>query len=272
MIPDQSDMTYSGRDNLEAMKHARRYNGFLLELIRRYSLGKRFLDHGAGAGTFALPISRGDAGVVCVEPDDDLRNALSRSGVDVASSLEELASSSLDYAYSLNVLEHINDDRQTVFDLYRCLKPGGRLLLYVPAFHILYSQMDRHVGHFRRYRRKPLRGLLEAAGFDVEAAFYVDSLGFLASLAYKLLGDRSGTVGPGSISHLRLADISRKPSHRHPDCRVLRQEPGCRRHETGENTALKTAYRGIWPRFLDGVGSLSVVNDVECRQNPTEIT
>ncbi len=200
MTVPSSDSTYDGRDNLEAMKHAKRYNDFLLGLIRKYSVGHRTLDHGAGAGTFALPISDDDAGVICVEPDSSFRAELTQSGLEVASNLEEIASGSLDYAYSLNVLEHIKDDQKTVGELYRCLKPGGRLLLYVPAFTILYSQMDRHVGHFRRYRRKPLRNLLQSVGFEVSAAYYVDSLGFLATLVYKLVGDRSGTVSPGSVS------------------------------------------------------------------------
>ena len=200
MTAPSSDSTYDGRDNLEAMKHAKRYNDFLLGLIRKYSVGHRTLDHGAGAGTFALPISDDDAGVICVEPDSSLRAELTQSGLEVASNLEEIASGSLDYAYSLNVLEHIKDDQKTVGELYRCLKPGGRLLLYVPAFSILYSQMDRHVGHFRRYRRKPLSNLLQTVGFEVSAAYYVDSLGFLATLVYKLVGDRSGAVSPGSVS------------------------------------------------------------------------
>ncbi len=200
MTAPSSDSTYDGRDNLEAMKHAKRYNDFLLSLIRKYSVGSRTLDHGAGAGTFALPISHDDVGVICVEPDSSLRAELAQSGLKVASSLEEIAPGSLDYAYSLNVLEHIKDDHKTVGDLYRCLKPGGRLLLYVPAFKILYSQMDRHVGHFRRYRRKPLRHLLQTVGFEVSTAYYVDSLGFLATLVYKLVGDRSGAVSPGSVS------------------------------------------------------------------------
>lgn len=200
MTVPSSDSTYDGRDNLEAMKHAKRYNDFLLGLIRKYSVGHRTLDHGAGAGTFALPISDDDAGVICVEPDSSFRVELTQSGLEVASNLEEIASGSLDYAYSLNVLEHIKDDQKTVGELYRCLKPGGRLLLYVPAFTILYSQMDRHVGHFRRYRRKPLRNLLQSVGFEVSAAYYVDSLGFLATLVYKLVGDRSGAVSPGSVS------------------------------------------------------------------------
>ena len=200
MTVPSSDSTYDGRDNLEAMKHAKRYNDFLLGLIRKYSVGHRTLDHGAGAGTFALPISDDDAGVICVEPDSSFRAELTQSGLEVASNLEEIASGSLDYAYSLNVLEHIKDDQKTVGELYRCLKPGGRLLLYVPAFTILYSQMDRHVGHFRRYRRKPLRNLLQSVGFEVSAAYYVDSLGFLATLVYKLVSDRTGAVSPGSVS------------------------------------------------------------------------
>lgn len=72
--------------------------------------------------------------------------------------------------------------------------------MYVPAFQILYSQMDRHVGHFRRYRRKPLIHLLQTVGFEVNTAYYVDSLGFLATLVYKLVGDRSGSVSPGSVA------------------------------------------------------------------------
>jgi len=72
--------------------------------------------------------------------------------------------------------------------------------VYVPAFQILYSQMDRHVGHFRRYRRKPLVNLLQTVGFDVSKAYYVDSLGFLATLVYKVVGDRSGSVNSRSVA------------------------------------------------------------------------
>jgi SAM-dependent methyltransferase len=182
------------------MKKATRYNDFLLDLIRRYSVGGQALDHGAGAGTFATPLSHDEMNVLCMEPDNDLRAELAQSGLDVAASLEEIATCSVDYAYSLNVLEHIKNDREAILDLYRCLKPGGRLLLYVPAFQVLYSQMDHHVGHFRRYRRKPLMQLLQTAGFEVSRAFYVDSLGFLATLVYKLVGDRSGSVSSRSVA------------------------------------------------------------------------
>jgi len=198
-VPD-SNTSYGGRDNLEAMKKATRYNNFLIDLIRKYSIGSKAMDHGAGAGTFATPIAAGGMNVLCMEPDDGLRAELAQSGLEVAASLEEIPDYSVDYAYTLNVLEHIKDDREAITELYRCLKPGGRLLVYVPAFQVLYSQMDTHVGHFRRYRRKPLKRLLRDTGFDVGAAYYVDSLGYLATLVYKLVGDRSGSVSPGSIA------------------------------------------------------------------------
>lgn len=194
------DNSYSGRDNLEAMKQATRYNAFLVNLIRSHAAGKRVLDHGAGAGTFARPVAAGGANVVCMEPDDGLRDALAQSGLEITASLADIEEGSVDYAYTLNVLEHIRDDGQAITELYRCLKPGGRLLVYVPAFQVLYSQMDTHVGHFRRYRRKPLVKLLEAAGFEVMSARYVDSLGFFATLVYKLIGDKSGGVSPGSVA------------------------------------------------------------------------
>ena len=200
MTEPSSTTTYGGRDNLEAMKTATRYNDFLLDLIRKYSVGSRALDHGAGAGTFAVPINHGDMKVLCMEPDSSLRAELAQSGLDVAASLGAVADCSVDYAYTLNVLEHIKDDHEAILELYRCLKPGGRLLVYVPAFQILYSQMDRHVGHFRRYRRKPVVNLLQTVGFDVSKAYYVDSLGFLATLAYKVVGDRSGSVSSRSVT------------------------------------------------------------------------
>ena len=200
MTAPSPDTTYGGRDNLEAMKKATRYNNFLIDLIRKYAVGSRVLDHGAGAGTFATPVAAGGMQVLCMEPDNGLRANLTQSGLEVADSLEEIPDCSVDYAYTLNVLEHIEDDHEAIVELHRCLKPGGRLLVYVPAFQNLYSQMDAHVGHFRRYRRKPLKRLLHDTGFEISAAYYVDSLGYLATLVYKLVGDRSGSVSPGSVA------------------------------------------------------------------------
>jgi hypothetical protein len=63
--------------------------------------------------------------------------------------------------------------------------------------------MDRQVGHYRRYRRPELTALLRQAGFVIDEARYVDSLGFFAALLYKVLGDTSGSI---NVQGLRLYD------------------------------------------------------------------
>ena len=94
----------------------------------------------------------------------------------------------------LNVLEHIEDDAAALRELHRKLVPGGRLLVYVPAFQVLYTSMDRKVGHLRRYTRATLIAAVTAAGFAVEHSRYADSLGFFATLVFKLFGNARGTL------------------------------------------------------------------------------
>jgi len=196
--------SYSGIDNLEVMREAVNYNRFLVHLIlKNVRSGYRIADFGAGSGTFAAPVRAAGHDVTCIEPDPSLGKHLSSLGFDVENDLEAIPDGSLDYLYSLNVLEHIAEDVK-VIDLWsRKLRPGGRLLVYVPAFDLLFSAMDRKVGHFRRYRRARLVGLLQNAGLAIDRCRYVDSLGFPATLAYKLLGGSSGDV---SLATLVLYD------------------------------------------------------------------
>lgn len=185
--------------NLETMEQAVRYNRFLLDLVRPLAAGKRVLDFGAGSGTFAGRLAAEGADVWCVEPDAELRRELERRGLRASAGTEELAPASIDLAYSFNVLEHIADDAAALRELRRVLKPGGKLVLYVPAFMLLYSAMDRRIGHLRRYRKRPLAELVDGAGFIVDSVRYADSLGFAAALAFRALGPDSGELNPGAV-------------------------------------------------------------------------
>jgi SAM-dependent methyltransferase len=116
----------------------------------------------------------------------------------------QLENDAFDFAYTLNVLEHIEDDAAALAALHARLRPGGRLLVYVPAFQVLYGPMDRRVGHLRRYRRLDLVRRVRAAGFTIEKSRYADSIGFFAALAFRLL--RSDSTGDLERSHVRLYD------------------------------------------------------------------
>jgi len=202
--PARAGTPYTGVDNLEVMKEAVNYNRYLLDLISKHAHGaKRILDFGAGSGTFAVPTAQAGFDVTAVELDDDLRAHLARLGLRTVASATELPAQSFDYAYTLNVLEHITEDVAALRELRGALKPGARLLVYVPAFQALYTSMDAKVGHVRRYRRDTLAHSVAAAGFEVELVEYADSIGFFATLAFRLTDRGTGGINPRM---LRLYD------------------------------------------------------------------
>jgi SAM-dependent methyltransferase len=189
----------SGAENLEAMEQARNYHRYLVDtVLAEADPGRPVLDFGAGTGLHARALRDRGLDVTCVEPHPGLRAQLRRDGFPVAAAAAGSEPPTFGTVYSLNVLEHIEDDAAALRDLSAKLGPGGRLVLYVPAFAVLFSAMDRHVGHHRRYRRAPLEQLVRSAGLRVARSEYVDSLGFVASLLYRLVS-RDGAVTARSI-------------------------------------------------------------------------
>lgn len=75
----------------------------------------------------------------------------------------------LDLVVAFDVLEHIEDDHAAASEAHRVLRPGGTLLVAVPADPKLWSAHDTAVGHVRRYLRPDLTALLTGAGFTIES-------------------------------------------------------------------------------------------------------
>ncbi len=80
--------------------------------------------------------------------------------------------SEFDIVGMFDVLEHLPDDRTVLSDLHSLLKPGGRLLLTVPALPALWSYFDEAAHHCRRYVLKELKEKLVETGYEVEFASY----------------------------------------------------------------------------------------------------
>ncbi|HLV78805.1 MAG TPA: class I SAM-dependent methyltransferase [Chthonomonadaceae bacterium] len=78
------------------------------------------------------------------------------------------ASERFDAIVTMDVLEHLPDDRAALCEFYRVLKPGGRLFATVPAYPHLWSEHDLALMHFRRYVRPELAERLAASGFRIE--------------------------------------------------------------------------------------------------------
>ena len=191
---------YSGIDILEALESANHYNDYLTDLVRQAAAtSKDLIDFGAGVGTFSKRLRQAGCHVVCIEPDLLQRQRLIKDGFETLADIGSLPDGSVPFIFSLNVLEHIKDDGGTVSQIYQKLRPGGSLLVYVPAFQCLWSSLDDKVCHYRRYTRKTLRHLVETAGFSVETLRYADCLGFVAAGVFRLCGRNAETLTKGSI-------------------------------------------------------------------------
>lgn len=80
---------------------------------------------------------------------------------------------SVPVAIALDILEHIPDDSALLRELRRVLRPGGWLLLTVPAYNFLWSEHDEALHHQRRYTMSELRRKLTAVGLTVEKNSYI---------------------------------------------------------------------------------------------------
>lgn len=147
----------------------------------------RVLDFGAGSGSLT-EIWREVSGVTpdCVELDPTLRAVLKKRGFDVVPNLASLAGN-YDFIYSSNVLEHILNDEDILIQLTSLLSAGGVIGIYVPAFPILFTDFDKSVGHFRRYKRREIINKLQKARTSVIYSTYSDSIGFFAIAMLKLI-------------------------------------------------------------------------------------
>ena len=180
--------------SLDALDEAHNYRDWIFSLARPHLEGP-VLEVGAGTGTFTGLLA-GVGSVTAVEPADTLAGSLKEHyaddrrvelvhGVVDALPVEERFAS----AVMLNVLEHIEEDTGALVEIRRRLLPGGTLVIWVPAFQVLYSRFDEMLGHQRRYRLAPLRSLVEHSGYTVLDARYVNVVGWFAWLVVaRLLG------------------------------------------------------------------------------------
>ena len=195
---------YPGRE-LEAMSSAVNYHRWIIDEFAPYLSGD-VAEVGAGIGTMsqlilAQPVRR----LRAFEPSSNMypRLAAALRGEPRAEAINDFfgpkhAGEGLDAILYINVLEHVDDDRAELSYAWQALKPGGRLLVFVPALQWLYSDFDRQVGHLRRYRRGALAEAARAAGFEVEKARYFDATGVLPWYLFFVLLRRP--MGGGSVS------------------------------------------------------------------------
>lgn len=182
---DEKMTNYEGAD-LEALADMKNYQSWIVETFQPY-LGGEAVEFGAGIGNLSLRIREHVSTLDLVEPSANLAVSLKQrfegdNGVAIyeetlEAKLPNVSEKTYQSVVLVNVLEHIEDDAAALDGLFRILKPGGHLLLFVPALKFLYSNLDAAVGHFRRYQRPQLNARVSDAGFNIVRCKYFDTLG-----------------------------------------------------------------------------------------------
>ena len=210
----QSQKTFSAIQELQDGEEG--LSGYNFDLVKQLSHGLgikenklrhnlRIVEFGAGTGTLAeVWRDQFDLDPICVEIDPELLRILKSKGFKTISSIQNL-SPNIPYIYSSNVLEHIDDDVESLRTMRESLEKGGKIAIHVPALPFLFSDLDRNAGHFRRYTKKELLHKVKLAGYEVDDCYYNDCIGVLASLAIRILGYKNKS-GLGSKKSLLFYD------------------------------------------------------------------
>jgi SAM-dependent methyltransferase len=151
---------------------------------------RRLLDIGCGTGNVLHALARfGEA--VGVERNPELRAVGAAAGLDIRpGSLPDaipVAEAWADVVLLLDVLEHLDDDRAGLAGARRALRPGGIMIVTVPAYGWLWSGHDEVLGHRRRYTAKTLRHTMNAAGLIVQHVGYFNATLFPAVAGVRLV-------------------------------------------------------------------------------------
>jgi len=180
-----SSAEYPGKE-LESMSFAFNYHNWIIDELTPF-LGRNVVEVGAGVGNLTtILLKKALERLYAFEPASNLFPLLkekTREQVRVLAVNEffrpELVADAIDSILYINVLEHIEDDSGELSMAYGALRPGGYLLLFVPALQWLFSSADASIGHFRRYYKTDLVRLVKTAGFSIEKAHYLDFTGIL---------------------------------------------------------------------------------------------
>jgi SAM-dependent methyltransferase len=173
------------------------------------------LEVGCGQGALGVRLAQRYR-YLGVEPDEAsssvARQRLSAAGGGEVrtTGVDALGDQQFDLVCAFEVLEHIEDDTAALRDWAARLRPGGWLLLSVPAHQRRYGPADELVGHFRRYDPDAVAPLLARCGFtDVRVIQYGFPLGYLLEAGRDLIGRRRLAAQRGRSAAERTAASGR---------------------------------------------------------------
>ena len=197
-----------GKVTLDALEQAPKFNRWMYESIRPW-LGERVAELGVGRGNLSRHIKEHQHVLLTDYRTDYLEGLrekwrhhphLTIGKLDMTNreDFEQLREFAPESVVFLNVLEHIEDDRAVLANLFDTVPEGCRIVVLVPFNQKLYSDFDKALGHFRRYNAAELDAKVRDAGFTVEHQFYFNKVGVVAWYVANTLG-KQGALKPWQL-------------------------------------------------------------------------
>ncbi|HBL75179.1 MAG: methyltransferase type 12 [Bacteroidetes bacterium GWF2_42_66] len=202
----------AGYSTLGAISSADKFNRWMYQTIAPFFNGQ-ILEIGGGIGNISKQVLADSKTLTITElreeycqllreevgPDQNLQNIVCLDIVDLQfDSKYETMLGTFDTVFALNVIEHIENDKLAIANCKKLLKPGGQLIILVPAFQFLFNSFDRSLGHFRRYTQKSLICLFEENSLEIVHRQYFN---FVGTLGWWVSGSllRKKTVPEGQM-------------------------------------------------------------------------
>jgi SAM-dependent methyltransferase len=188
------DQAYETKYHVQEDKHwwfkARR--DIVLKLLQKSDPNSKILEIGCSGGPLIQALNeRGYQDVHGIDISRDaidlcrLRNIHKVFVMD--GSLPAFKDGHFDIVIASDVLEHIEDEEKALSEWNRILKPTGRLIVFVPAFELLWSKHDEANHHFRRYSKSELTRVLKKADFEITRSSYWNFLLFSPTSLVRLI-------------------------------------------------------------------------------------
>jgi 2-polyprenyl-3-methyl-5-hydroxy-6-metoxy-1,4-benzoquinol methylase len=181
----------TGLQTLERFANATHFNQWMFDTIRPYCKG-HVLEVGSGIGNISRLFLEHSIPLTVTDLRAEYCQMLQQkfghhpflrgiASIDLAiPDFKEQYNDQLqqfDTVIALNVIEHIEDAERAINNCKQLLRPGGHLVILVPAYQSLYNLFDVELGHYVRYTAKSLTHLLKSASLDIIHRQYFNAVG-----------------------------------------------------------------------------------------------
>lgn len=189
---EYKELDQEGLETLETIAKAHRFNRWMYETVAKQLIPGNVLEVGSGIGNISREFLNAGYELTVSDIRENYcgyleENLESFANLDdivrldlVHPDFEQEYADSLgkfDNLFALNVIEHIEDDVLALKNCKKLLRPGGRMVILVPAYQFLYNTFDENLYHFRRYTRNSMKEVFQKSGFSISSAFHFNFIG-----------------------------------------------------------------------------------------------